>query len=238
MVPLQPDSTPPSGGFPEEIGTLPRLQAPPHPFAVEERWCPEEALEPGLSPGAESPAPEAPWRAALPLPGVQARRLMAYLAGAVKVAALVVLVYTFLFNFSVVRGSSMAPGIHDGDRILIDHVSYLFGRVERGDVVVLKYPLDPGVDYIKRVIGLPGDQIRMAGGRVWVNGVEIEEPYVSSSDPFTSLCRRVKPAHFFVLGDNRTRSSDSREFGQVPQDYVRGKVEVRVWPPGRIGLIQ
>jgi signal peptidase I len=145
--------------------------------------------------------------------------------------------YIFLFNLSVVRGSSMAPRIHDGDRILIDHVSYLFHAVERGDIVVLKYPLDPSVDYIKRVVGLPGDEILIDHGTVWVNGKRLDEPYVDSPDPLTQLYARVQPAHYFVLGDNRRRSSDSREFGQVPVGYVRGKVELRIWPPERVGVI-
>ncbi len=143
-----------------------------------------------------------------------------------------------LFNLSVVRGSSMNPGIHDGDRIVIDHWAYVFGDVHRGDVVVLKYPLDPNVDYIKRVIGLPGDEVTLESGHVWVNGVELPEPYVADEDLLARLNVRVKPAHFFVLGDNRPRSSDSRDFGQVPCEYVRGKVEVRLWPPERIGAVR
>ena len=154
-----------------------------------------------------------------------------------QLALSVLLLYLGLFHLSVVRGSSMAPSIHDGDRILIDPLSYLVHPVERGDIVVLKYPLDPSVDYIKRVVGLPGDEVLIEEGEVWVNGRPIDEPYVASPDPFCSLRVRVKPAHYFVLGDNRERSCDSREFGQVPSDYVRGKVELRLWPPARAGLI-
>lgn len=143
-----------------------------------------------------------------------------------------------LFNLSVVRGSSMQPGIHDGDRIVIDPWAYVFGSIERGDVVVLKYPLDPHVDYIKRVIGLPGDEIVIESGRVWVNGEALDEPYVTDEDPLSRLVTRVKPAHYFVLGDNRPRSSDSRDFGQVPEEYVRGRVEVRLWPIDRAGAVR
>jgi signal peptidase I len=154
-----------------------------------------------------------------------------------QTAGLALLSYVCLFHLSVVRGSSMAPSIHDGDRILIDPVSYLFGEVERGDIVVLQYPLDPSVDYIKRVVGLPGDEIAIEHGAVRVNGELLEEPYVLGPDPATTLLVEVLPAHFFVLGDNRARSCDSREFGQVPVGYVRGKVELRVWPPARAGRI-
>jgi signal peptidase I len=145
--------------------------------------------------------------------------------------------YLCIFNLSVVRGSSMAPRIHDGDRILIDHLSYVFGQVQRGDIVVLKYPLDPSVDYIKRIVGLPGDDVVLEDGEVWVNGQRIDEPYVTQADPFARVRVHVKPAHYFVLGDNRPRSCDSRDFGLVPQDYIRGRVEVRVWPPERLGTI-
>lgn len=154
-----------------------------------------------------------------------------------QLTCLAFLCYVGLFNVSVVRGSSMTPGIHDGDRIVIDHFAYLLGPVKRGDVVVLKYPLDPSLDYIKRIIGLPGDEILIDNGRVWVNDEELVEPYVASADPLSRSHVRVQPAHYFVLGDNRPRSSDSREFGQVPMDYVRGRVEVRLWPLSRIGAI-
>jgi signal peptidase I len=158
-------------------------------------------------------------------------------ARARKLGAFALLAYLCLFNFSVVRGSSMAPRIHDGDRILIDHWSYMLAPVQRGDIVVLKYPLDPSVDYIKRVIGLPGDRVVLEEGKVYVNGTELAEPYVQAPDALAHLSVEVLPAHYFVLGDNRRRSCDSREFGQVPCDYVRGKVEVRVWPPQRAGRI-
>jgi signal peptidase I len=154
-----------------------------------------------------------------------------------QTVGLALVTYVSLFHLSVVRGSSMAPSIHDGDRILIDPLSYLFAEIERGDIVVLQYPLDPSVDYIKRVVGLPGDEIAIEAGTVWVNGEPLAEPYVLGPDPSTSLRAEVLPAHYFVLGDNRARSCDSREFGQVPQGYVRGKVELRIWPPDRAGRI-
>lgn len=166
-----------------------------------------------------------------------ARSGLHVVATLIQLGGMTLIAYLCLFNFSIVRGSSMAPRIHDGDRILIDHVSYLFDAVQSGDIVVLKYPLDPSVDYIKRVIGLPGDEVVLEGGRVWVNGDEVLEPYVNAPDPLTRMTVQVKAAHFFVLGDNRQRSCDSREFGLVPQDYVRGKVEMCVWPFDRIGLI-
>jgi signal peptidase I len=164
-------------------------------------------------------------------------RLQGALRTAAKVAAISLLSYAMMFNFSVVRGSSMSPGIHDGDRILVDHLSYVFGEVKRGDIVVLQYPLDPNLDYIKRVIGLPGDAITIESGRVEVNGVLIDEPYIADPDPRTRIETRVEPDHFFVLGDNRAHSSDSREFGQVPRANLRGRVDLRVWPLERVGTL-
>lgn len=151
--------------------------------------------------------------------------------------ALSLMAYLFAFNFSVVRGSSMAPGIHDGDRILIDQLSYLFTDIDRGDIVVLQYPLDPKLDYIKRVVGLPGDEVVLALGQLWINGERVDETYIDESDPFDRVHTVVKPGHYFVLGDNRMHSSDSREFGQVREELVRGKVEIRLWPPTRAGLL-
>lgn len=178
-----------------------------------------------------------PQPAVYPLRTPARRRQRRWIGGACQAFALAALFYLCLFNLSVVRGSSMAPRIHDGDRILIDHFSYLFRGVQRGDIVVLKYPLDPSVDYIKRIIGLPGDEIDIEGGRVRVNGDALDEPYVDSNDQLSRMHIEVKPAHFFVLGDNRPRSCDSREFGLVPADYVRGRVQLRVWPPNRVGTI-
>ncbi len=157
-----------------------------------------------------------------------------------RVVVLVLLAWGLFFNFSEVSGSSMEPGIHDQDRILVDHVRYLVHQVERGDIVILRYPLDPSVDYIKRVIGLPGDEIVLAGGKVWVNGRLLREPYVDATaiDSYTHTRVIVEPDHYFVLGDNRMRSSDSREFGQVAHELLRGKVQVCVWPPWRLGWIE
>ena len=168
----------------------------------------------------------------------QRRRLAALVSLVFRGSFALALVYGALFNFSIVRGSSMSPSIFDGDRILIDHLSYLFNDVRRGDIVVLRYPLDPRLDYIKRVIGLPGDRIEIRSGRVWVNGEELLEDYVDVPDLASRVSTRVCEGSVFVLGDNRCHSSDSREFGQVPFENLRGKVDVRVWPLGRVGLIQ
>ncbi len=165
-------------------------------------------------------------------------RLLGACWTSLKIGVIVFITYGLIFNFSIVRGSSMTPGIRDGDRILVDHLTLLFRDVHRGDIVVLQYPLDPTLDYIKRVIGLPGDEVCIDGGRVWVNGKRLEEPYIAEPDPRTHLVQRVAPDSFFVLGDNRPHSSDSREFGQVPRENLIGLVNLRVWPPARLGVLQ
>ncbi len=165
------------------------------------------------------------------------RRWRSALATGMKVGVLLLAGWGLLFNLSVVRGSSMSPGIHDGDRIVVDHLSYVLGSAQRGDIAVLRYPVDPTVDYIKRVIGVPGDVIRIEGGAVWVNGRRLDEPYVAAQDPRTRLATTVPADAYFVLGDNRTHSSDSREFGFVPRTHLVGKVDLRVWPPARLGLL-
>ncbi|MFT6109343.1 MAG: signal peptidase I [Planctomycetota bacterium] len=156
-----------------------------------------------------------------------------------KSFVMLLMCWALCFNFSEVRGGSMMPGIQDRDRILVDHVSYLFGAPTRGDIVVLRYPMDPSLDYVKRVVGLPGDHVQICAGYVWVNDELVEEPYVDpdSNDLYASLDTIVEPESYFVLGDNRIRSSDSREFGQVPHEYLRGKVRVRLWPLTRAGLV-
>lgn len=153
--------------------------------------------------------------------------------------ALFAILWSLGFHVSVVRGSSMFPGIQHSDRIVVDEILHRVVPVERGDVVVLEYPLDRSLDYVKRVIGLPGDEVLIVFGHVWVNGVRLHEPYVDSNslDKKSFESCTVKQGHFFVLGDNRSRSSDSREFGQVPLDCLRGTVRARLWPFRRLGWI-
>ncbi len=163
---------------------------------------------------------------------------VSHVFGALRWIAGSLVFYTVFFHLSVVRGSSMSPGIEDGDRILVEPWSYMLGEADRGDVIVLRYPLDPSVDYIKRVIGLPGDRVTLADGYVWVNGELLSEPYVDDVDRSSYLSTVIDEGHYFVLGDNRPRSSDSREFGLVPIEFVRGRVDLRLWPITRAGWVR
>ena len=166
-----------------------------------------------------------------------ALRVIRVAVASLQLALVVFLGWMLLFNFSIVRGQSMNPGIRDGDRIVIDRFSYMFTPVERGDIVVLGYPLDPNLDYIKRIIGVPGDQVQIRAGEVFVNGAAMREPYVADLDEASYLSTTVDAGHYFVLGDNRPHSSDSREFGLVHKDLLKGKVDLCLWPPTRLGLL-
>lgn len=143
--------------------------------------------------------------------------------------ALMVTIHLFVIQVSVVRGNSMEPALHDGDRLVVDRVTYNLGNVQRGDVVVLRYPRNPDVDFVKRVVALPGDRVAMRAGVLFVNG-EAADDYGCIPDR-ENLDELVVPKReFFVLGDNRPISCDSREFGLVAEHLLKGRVRARFWP--------
>ncbi len=130
-----------------------------------------------------------------------------------------------------VESTSMVPTLHANDYVVVNKLAYKFGQPHRGDIIVFKYPPDPTqIPYIKRVIGLPGDQVRISGGKVYINGVLLNEPYLRVSTNQGGEWT-VPAGNLFVLGDNRNGSSDSRAFGWVPLSDVIGKAEVIYWPP-------
>lgn len=124
---------------------------------------------------------------------------------------------------------SMEPTLHAGEFILVNKLAYRFGSVERGDIIVFHYPLNPSEDYIKRVIGLPGDVVRVQNGNVYVNGQQLEEPYISAPPVYEGQWV-VPDEKIFVLGDNRNQSSDSHEWGFVPYGNIVGRAMVIYWP--------
>lgn len=152
-------------------------------------------------------------------------------------AAVLAILWSLGFHVSEVRGSSMSPSIFDADRIMVDEVSHRLWPVPHGAVVVHRFPGDPSLRYVKRVIGLPGDEVDLRDGRVWRNGELLEEAYVAALgvDPHARVHTVVQPGHLFVLGDNRPRSSDSRDFGQVPEELLVGTVRATLWPLERMG---
>ena len=157
----------------------------------------------------------------------------------VSVAASV-LIITFLYQPVRVEGTSMLPRLEDSDRLFINKFVYHISAIERGDVVVFHYPRDPEKSYIKRVIGLPGDRLWIAQGQVWLNGKPLKESYVPEVYRDTrSMADMVVPADtYFMMGDHRSISSDSREFGPVERSLIYGKAVFIYWPAKDAGAVK
>lgn len=151
-----------------------------------------------------------------------------------------VLIITFLYQPVRVEGTSMLPRLEDHDRLFINKFVYRFAAIERGDVVVFHYPRDPEKSYIKRVIGLPGDKLRIDHGQVWLNGKRLREPYVPETyEDSRSMGAMVVPEDsYFVMGDHRSISSDSREFGPVDRPLIYGKAVFVYWPARDAGVVR
>jgi len=146
----------------------------------------------------------------------------------------------FLFQPFKVEGASMQPALVDHERILVNKLIYRLQPVERGDVVVFWFPGDPHRSFVKRIIGMPGDQVAIRNGQVFVNGEALEEPYLTAPHRRGDHHRTVtvQAGNYFVLGDHRSVSNDSRAWGQVPERLILGKAVMRYWPPQRMGGIQ
>lgn len=149
-------------------------------------------------------------------------------------------IITFLYQPVKVEGTSMQPELRDQDRLFVNKFAYDFEKISRGDVVVFYYPRDTSKSYIKRIIGLPGDNIRIYDGRVFVNGKLIDEPYVPKSyrDVRSTGDITVPPNEYFVMGDHRSISSDSRDFGPVPRKLIYGKAAFVYWPADNMGVVR
>ena len=147
---------------------------------------------------------------------------------------------TFVAQAFRVQGTSMLPLLQDSERIIVNKFVYRFHPIERGDVVVFWYPRDPSVSFIKRVIGLPGDSVELRNGALYVNGRLTIESYLKPQfrDDETRPPVQVSKGHYYVLGDHRNSSNDSRNWGEVPEKYIYGKAFFRFWPLGKAGLIQ
>lgn len=155
-------------------------------------------------------------------------------------AAASVLIITFLYQPVRVEGTSMLPQLEDHDRLFINKFVYRLTGIERGDVVVFHYPRDPEKSYIKRVIALPGDRLRIDRGQVWLNGRRLRENYVPAEYRDTkSMMEIVIPEDtYFMMGDHRSISSDSREFGPVERSLIYGKAVFVYWPAKDAGVVR
>lgn len=158
--------------------------------------------------------------------------------------AIFALIYLFVAQFHKVSGNSMVPTFQSGDYLITEKISYRLGNPKKGDIVVLKNPRDESQEFIKRIIALPLDTIKIEGGQIYINGGELNESYLPAGTQTRSgafltegTTIRADPNQYFVIGDNRSHSSDSREWGAVTKQEIVGKALFRYWPISSMGLL-
>lgn len=154
--------------------------------------------------------------------------------------AIAAVVIVFLYQPVKVEGTSMMPWLVDQERIFVNKFVYRFDDIHRGDVIVFRFPLDPSKSYIKRVTGLPGDVIEINQGQLSINDQAVEEPYLlpEYGDRSTYPAVKVPPNHYYVLGDHRNTSNDSRTWGTVDEGFIIGRAVFSYWPLERFGLLE
>jgi signal peptidase I len=200
---------------------------------VDSVQSPAEGVVRGSETASNAVPPSANSSPSLPVMAVWARDLLVSLA----ISAFIII---FLYQPVKVEGTSMMPGLEDQERIFVNKFVYRWEPIQRGDIVVFRYPRDTSKSYIKRVIGIAGDRIRIEDGQVYVNGEALAEDYVPSDyADARSLDEKVVPRNsFFVLGDHRTMSNDSRDFGFVNERYIYGKAVFGYWPMEKLGRLR
>jgi signal peptidase I len=183
------------------------------------------AVEPAAPPAIDVPVDMNPWKR-------MAMEIVSAIQTLVSAAVYATLIVTFGFQVARVDGLSMAPTLEDHDRLIVNKLVYELGEPRPGDIVMLYYPLNPDKMFVKRVIAKEGDSVRIVDGRVYVNDLPLRDDYVPpefrSHDDYGP--ETVKQGYYFVMGDHRNNSSDSRHWGPVPKKYIVGKVKVRWWP--------
>ena len=193
------------------------------PDVVEEPSTDPAAVAPSIEPAAS----QSNWKGAL-------REIAETI---ILTLVIFLLIRTVVQNFRV-EGMSMEPNFHDGQFLLINKLAYKLGDLERGDVIVFRYPRDPSRDFIKRVIGLPGETVEIINGQVYINGELLGIDYHTNEAGYNSGAVTLGPDDIFVLGDNRPNSSDSHSWGTLPRDLIIGRVVLSYWPPDEWGLIK
>ena len=174
----------------------------------------------------------------VPLPQFR-RELRSWTRDLAVALGLALMIIIFLYQPVKVEGTSMAPLLSDQERIFINKFVYRFEPIERGDVVVFWYPLDRSKSFIKRVVALPGETVELRAGRLFVAGRELVEPYVPTNylDGANYPPMTVPPDNFFVMGDHRDSSNDSRVFGPVARQFIYGKAVFAYWPVDHFGSL-
>jgi len=175
-----------------------------------------------------------------PQPARRARILSAWMRDLIISLGISAFIIVFLYQPVKVEGTSMMPSLDDQERIFINKFVYRIEPIQRGDIVVFRYPRDPAKSFIKRVIGLAGDHVRIADGRVFLNGRMLLEDYVPGAyeDGRSYPELTVPPDSYFVLGDHRSLSNDSRDFGPVDAAYIYGKAVFGYWPVDKVGKLR
>jgi len=172
---------------------------------------------------------------------------MRLLRDIILIIAVFILFGVFVAQPVVVEGTSMLPQLHDGERLLVNKLVYYkigsvgWGHLQRGDIVVFWYPKDPEKSYVKRIIGLPGENVEVRNGIIFIDGQQLNETYLDTeyNQSLPSFApRKVDEHYYFVMGDNRDNSSDSRYWGLVPEKYIYGKAFFRYWKPQNIGFLE
>jgi signal peptidase I len=154
-----------------------------------------------------------------------------------QLAVFALLIAAFFMRLPQVAGLSMEPDIRPGEYVLINTFAYRFGAPRRGEIVAFRHEGDAREIFIKRVIGLSGDRVRIDRGRVYVNGAALDEPYVKDLDRRSAVEVTVPPQSVYVLGDNRANSEDSRSFGPVADVRLIGRAVAGLWPPRMLGAL-
>jgi len=170
-------------------------------------------------------------------PSAAIARLRRGFVVALEIALLSVLVVAFFLRMPEVSGLSMEPRIGSGEYVLIDTIAYRFSPIRRGDIVAFRPVARPQESYLKRIIALPGERVGIVRGVVLIDGKPLPETYVRYRDGRTLAERTVPPDSYYVLGDNRANSDDSRDWGFVPRSSIFGKASFALWPLGRFGRI-
>jgi signal peptidase I len=221
-----PDSS--AAGLPEAVD---RGEAQHSPDVIQPEtawWGASPAAGPSLELPPAAPAPKGPI-----ITVAQIREeLIAWIRTLASAAVYAILIVTFGFQVARVEGQSMAPTLEDQDRLIVNKLVYRLAEPRRNDIVMLYYPLNPDKSFVKRVIAEEGDTVRIVDGLVYVNDVPLPDDYVPSE--FRSHDdwgpQIIPEGYYFVMGDHRSNSSDSRHWGMVPKKYIIGRVQLRWWP--------
>ncbi|KKT28581.1 MAG: Signal peptidase I [Candidatus Giovannonibacteria bacterium GW2011_GWC2_44_9] len=154
--------------------------------------------------------------------------------------AIVLPIRAYVAQPFIVSGASMEPNFHDGEYLIIDELTYALRKPERGEVIVFRYPLNPSEFFIKRIVGLPGETVEIKNSKIFINGDVVSESFISADiakKTLPNLKTNLDENEYFVLGDNRPKSSDSRFWGALPKDKIMGRALLRLWPVAKAGFI-